>query len=94
MLNEGTTDLRTGLNKGHPTTAIAKVTRPSQRKGIQSTKTKFVRSVIREVAGFSAYERRVMELLRNSKVRWEGRLREREWFADRDMIARTRRHAS
>ncbi|KAG6866464.1 hypothetical protein C0991_003982 [Blastosporella zonata] len=41
--------------------------RPSQRKGIQSTKTKFVRSVIREVAGFSAYERRVMELLRNSK---------------------------
>ncbi|KAF5333488.1 hypothetical protein D9611_002444 [Ephemerocybe angulata] len=61
------TDLRTGLNKGHPTTAIPATVRPSQRKGIQSTKTKFVRSVIREVAGFSAYERRVMELLRNSK---------------------------
>ena len=61
--------LRTGLNKGHPTTAIAQAPRPSQRKGVQSTKTKFVRSVIREVAGFSAYERRVMELLRNSKVR-------------------------
>ncbi|KAG7096885.1 hypothetical protein E1B28_004291 [Marasmius oreades] len=56
-----------GLNKGHPTTPIPKAQRPSQRKGIQSTKTKFVRSVIREVAGFSAYERRVMELLRNSK---------------------------
>ncbi|KAG6811316.1 hypothetical protein H0H92_008028 [Tricholoma furcatifolium] len=61
------TDIRSGLNKGHPTTAIAKVARPSQRKGIQSTKTKFVRSVVREVAGFSPYERRVMELLRNSK---------------------------
>ncbi|TEB35661.1 ribosomal protein L36e, partial [Coprinellus micaceus] len=59
--------LRTGLNKGYPTTAIAQAPRPSQRKGVQSTKTKFVRSVIREVAGFSAYERRVMELLRNSK---------------------------
>ena len=67
-----TIDLRYGLNKGHPTTAIAKAVRPSQRKGVQSTKTKFVRSVIREVAGFSAYERRVMELLRNSKVRTFG----------------------
>ncbi|KAF8867976.1 ribosomal protein L36e [Mucidula mucida] len=61
------TNIRVGLNKGHPTTPIDKVVRPSQRKGIQSTKTTFVRSVIREVAGFSAYERRVMELLRNSK---------------------------
>jgi large subunit ribosomal protein L36e len=56
------------MNKGHPTTAIPKAVKPSQRKGTQSTKTKFVRSVIREVAGFSPYERRVMELLRNSKV--------------------------
>ncbi|KAF8897597.1 ribosomal protein L36e, partial [Infundibulicybe gibba] len=60
-------DLRYGPNRGHPTTPIPKAPRPSQRKGVQSTKTKFVRSVIREVAGFSAYERRVMELLRNSK---------------------------
>lgn len=66
-----TTDMRYGINAGHPTTPIEKVVRPSQRKGVQSTKTKFVRSVIREVAGFSAYERRVMELLRNSKVRLE-----------------------
>jgi hypothetical protein len=61
-------DLRYGMNKGHPTTAIAKAAKPSHRKGIQSPKTKFVRSVIREVAGFSPYERRVMKLLRNSKV--------------------------
>lgn len=61
-------DLRSGPNKGRPTTAIAQTPKPSHRKGVQSTKTKFVRSVIREVAGFSPYERRVLELLRNSKV--------------------------
>ncbi|KAI1795186.1 ribosomal protein L36e [Ganoderma leucocontextum] len=58
---------RVGLNKGHPTTSIPKTVRPSQRKGILSTRTKFVRSVVREVVGFSPYERRVLELLRNSK---------------------------
>ncbi|KZT20399.1 hypothetical protein NEOLEDRAFT_1140856 [Neolentinus lepideus HHB14362 ss-1] len=62
------TNLRYGSNHGHPTTAIEKTVRPSHRKGIQSKKTTFVRSVIREVAGFSPYERRIMELLRNSKV--------------------------
>lgn len=62
-------DLRYGLNTGHPTTPLesSKKPRPSERKGIQSANTKFVRSVVREVAGFSPYERRVMELLRNSK---------------------------
>ncbi|KAI0268379.1 ribosomal protein L36e [Gloeopeniophorella convolvens] len=58
---------RRGLQHGHPTTAIPKAVRPSQRKGIQSAKTKLVRSIVREVVGFSPYERRVMELLRNSK---------------------------
>ncbi|TFK55970.1 hypothetical protein OE88DRAFT_686396 [Heliocybe sulcata] len=62
------TNMRYGSNHGHPTTAIEKTVRPSHRKGVQSKKTTFVRSVIREVAGFSPYERRVMELLRNSKV--------------------------
>ncbi|KZV77185.1 ribosomal protein L36e [Peniophora sp. CONT] len=60
-------DTRRGISHGHPTTAIPKTVKPSQRKGIQSQKTKFVRSVVREVVGFSPYERRVMELLRNSK---------------------------
>ncbi|KAG2077350.1 ribosomal protein L36e [Suillus decipiens] len=60
--------MRQGLNKGYPTTAIPKTTRPSHRKGIQSTKNKFVRSVVREVSGFAPYERRVLELLRNAKL--------------------------
>jgi large subunit ribosomal protein L36e len=61
-------DTRRGLKHGHTTTPIPKAARPSQRKGTLSAKTKLVRSIVREVAGFSAYERRVMELLRNSKV--------------------------
>ncbi|GAA5898287.1 hypothetical protein JCM6882_000121 [Rhodosporidiobolus microsporus] len=60
-------DLPWGLNKGHPTTVIAKVNKPSNRKGKQSARSAFVKSVVREVAGFAPYERRVMELIRNSK---------------------------
>ncbi|KZT53378.1 ribosomal protein L36e [Calocera cornea HHB12733] len=60
-------NLRYGTTTGRPTTAIDKVAKPSHRKGVQSEKTKFVRSVVREVAGFAPYERRVLELLRNSK---------------------------
>ncbi|KAI0284331.1 ribosomal protein L36e [Russula aff. rugulosa BPL654] len=60
-------DTRRGLNHGRPTTPIEKAAKPSHRKGHLSAKTKLVRSIVREVAGFSAYERRVMELLRNSK---------------------------
>jgi large subunit ribosomal protein L36e len=73
-LSHTKTDSRRGINHGHATTPIPKTARPSNRKGIQSTRTKFVRSVVREVAGFAPYERRVMELLRNSKVRhtWSG----------------------
>ena len=57
-----------GLNKGHETTPIPKKAKPSHLKGRLSNKTQFVRSVVREVVGFAPYERRVLELLRNSKV--------------------------
>ncbi|SAM09437.1 hypothetical protein [Absidia glauca] len=35
--------------------------------GASSKRTTFVRSIVREVAGFAPYERRVMELIKNSK---------------------------
>ena len=56
-----------GENKGHPTTQIARTPKPSNRKGKLANRTKFVRSLIREVVGFAPYEKRVIELLKNSK---------------------------
>ncbi|KAF8517767.1 ribosomal protein L36e [Gautieria morchelliformis] len=61
-------NLRVGLNKGHPTTPIERAVKPSHRKGRITPKTSFTRQVIRDVAGYAPYERRVMELLRNSKL--------------------------
>ncbi|EGS18807.1 60S ribosomal protein eL36 [Thermochaetoides thermophila DSM 1495] len=61
------TGLIRGLNKGHKTTRRVLKERPSRRKGAQSKRTQFVRSLIREVAGLAPYERRVIELLRNGK---------------------------
>jgi len=63
-----TLGIRIGLNKGYETTPIPKKVKPSHLKGRLSKKTQFVRSVVREVVGFAPYERRVLELLRNSKV--------------------------
>ncbi|TGZ85510.1 ribosomal protein L36e [Ascodesmis nigricans] len=62
------TGLAYGLNKGYnkltPREPKAKV---SRRKGHLSKRTAFVREIVKEVAGLSPYERRVIELLRNSK---------------------------
>lgn len=59
--------IATGLNRGHITTPIAAAPRQATKKGAASKRTTFVRSLIREVAGFAPYEKRVMELLKNSK---------------------------
>ncbi|KKY29037.1 putative 60s ribosomal protein l36 [Phaeomoniella chlamydospora] len=56
-----------GLNTGHKTTALDRKPRPSRTKGHLSNRTKFVREIVKEVAGLAPYERRVIELLRNSK---------------------------
>ncbi|MCL7024720.1 hypothetical protein MKW94_028007 [Papaver nudicaule] len=56
-----------GLNKGHVVTTKELATRPSARKGKTSKRVLFVRSLIREVAGFAPYEKRITELLKVGK---------------------------
>ncbi|ODQ66163.1 ribosomal protein L36e [Nadsonia fulvescens var. elongata DSM 6958] len=55
-----------GINKGHKVTPRTPAARISRRKGAQSKRSTFVRDLVREVAGLAPYERRVVELLRNS----------------------------
>jgi Ribosomal protein L36e len=49
------------------TTPIERKPRISRSKGHLSKRTAFVREIVKEVAGLAPYERRVIELLRNSK---------------------------
>ncbi|KAI8327830.1 50S ribosomal protein L36e, partial [Blakeslea trispora] len=56
-----------GINKGHIVTRRELKAKPSNKIGASSKRTTFVRGVIREVAGFAPYERRLMELIKNSK---------------------------
>ncbi|KAL1987661.1 hypothetical protein VTN96DRAFT_2902 [Rasamsonia emersonii] len=61
------TGIAVGLNKGHKTTPLETKPRISRTKGHLSRRTAFVREIIKEVAGLAPYERRVVELLRNSQ---------------------------
>jgi large subunit ribosomal protein L36e len=49
------------------TTARVSKPRVSRTKGHLSKRTSFVRELVKEVAGLAPYERRIIELLRNSK---------------------------
>ncbi|AOW06185.1 60S ribosomal protein L36 [Yarrowia lipolytica] len=55
-----------GPNKGHKVTARTPATRVSRRKGALSKRSAFVRDLVKEVTGQAPYERRIIELLRNS----------------------------
>ncbi|CAL5401007.1 unnamed protein product [Camellia sinensis] len=61
------TGLFVGLNKGHVVTKKELAPRPSDRKGKTSKRVHFVRTLIREVAGFAPYEKRITELLKVGK---------------------------
>ena len=52
-----------GLKKGFKTTKRKNKPRSSHKKQ-GAPRTKFVREVIREVAGYAPYEKRIMELMR------------------------------
>ncbi|KAJ1988086.1 ribosomal protein L36 [Dimargaris cristalligena] len=56
-----------GDNHGHITQIRVLPKKPSNKRVHNSQRSLFVRSLIREVTGFAPYERRVMELLKNSK---------------------------
>ncbi|GFP84724.1 60S ribosomal protein l36-2 [Phtheirospermum japonicum] len=56
-----------GLNKGHITTRKELAPRLSNRKEKTSKRVHFTRSLIREVAGFAPYEKRITELLKVGK---------------------------
>ncbi|RJE27073.1 60S ribosomal protein L36 [Aspergillus sclerotialis] len=57
-----------GINKGHKTTPLhTPKTRISRTKGRSTRRTAFVRDIVREVAGLAPYERRIIELLRNTQ---------------------------
>ncbi|XP_062120387.1 large ribosomal subunit protein eL36y-like isoform X1 [Humulus lupulus] len=61
------TGLFVGLNRGHVVTKKELAPRPSDRKGKTSKRVHFVRNLIREVAGFAPYEKRITELLKVGK---------------------------
>ncbi|KAL4402539.1 ribosomal protein L36 [Malassezia pachydermatis] len=61
------TGLVWGINRGHPTTRRVLAPRPVSKKAVAGERVTTIRSVVREVAGFAPYERRAMELIRNSK---------------------------
>ena len=61
------TGLSAGMDKGHVVTKLELKQKPSYRKGKLNKRVSFVREVINEVAGYSPYEKRVMELLKVGK---------------------------
>eukprot|EP00928_Gymnodinium_smaydae_P044608 TRINITY_DN2974_c4_g1_i1.p2 TRINITY_DN2974_c4_g1~~TRINITY_DN2974_c4_g1_i1.p2 ORF type:complete len:112 (-),score=39.49 TRINITY_DN2974_c4_g1_i1:73-408(-) len=56
--------LAAGLNKGFIVTRRALPMKPSYRKGRKCARNSLVKEVVREVAGFAPYERRMLELLK------------------------------
>ncbi|RAL46407.1 unnamed protein product [Cuscuta campestris] len=64
---QASSGLFVGLNKGHVVTKKELAPRPSDRKGKTSKRVHFVRNLIREVAGFAPYEKRISELLKVGK---------------------------
>merc|ERR1711975_84396 len=56
------TGIAVGPNKGHVVEPLPKRVRPSTKRSL-GVKVKLARDVIREVCGFTPYERRAMELL-------------------------------
>mmetsp|Transcript_53727 Transcript_53727/g.125604 ORF Transcript_53727/g.125604 Transcript_53727/m.125604 type:complete len:106 (-) Transcript_53727:54-371(-) len=61
------TGLAVGLKKGFLVEKRTITPRPASRKGKQGKHVKFVREIVREIAGMSPLERRAVELLKNGR---------------------------
>merc|ERR1719324_833712 len=57
------TGLARGPNKGHAVEPLQLKARPSEKKGKLGTRVNLARTVVRELVGFTPYERRCMDLL-------------------------------
>merc|ERR1711966_548485 len=57
------TGLSRGPNKGHIVEPLPLRVKPSEKKGKLGNKVSLARTVIRELVGFTPYERRCMDLL-------------------------------
>jgi large subunit ribosomal protein L36e len=66
-VGETKTGYAVGMDKGKALTKLELKQRPSYRKGKLNKRVQFVREVILEVAGFSPYEKRCLELLKVGK---------------------------
>ncbi|KAJ2779499.1 ribosomal protein L36 [Coemansia javaensis] len=95
--------IATGYRSGHVTTRHELKARAASAKGNNKSKHNvFVRELIREVVGFAPYERRIMELLKNSRDKRArklgkkrlGTLRRSKRKVDEltDVLAASRRH--
>lgn len=72
------TGIAVGANKGHKVTPKTVAKKPSARKGYTSQRTTFVRSLVAEVTGLAPYERRLIELIRNSQDKRAKKLAKRK----------------
>jgi len=66
-VGEEKTGIAIGMDKGHVLTKREMKPKPSYRKGKLNKRVTFVRDIIREVCGYSPYEKRTMELLKVGK---------------------------
>jgi len=55
-----------GKNRGYQVTKRVPPPRQARRKGVTSRRVRAIKDIIREVSGFTPYEKRIMELLRNN----------------------------
>ncbi|KAK6178986.1 hypothetical protein SNE40_011448 [Patella caerulea] len=69
MTNKYISNMAVGVKKGHKVTKIEnpKKKKANRTKGRVTKKNKFCRDIVRELVGFSPYERRCQELLKVSR---------------------------